>query len=72
MAVIGVLTEPPPPTWWRANRHKVYGAAGLLVGFLIGSHLHATPDQQPLPQHRTPAPATPGHHPTHTPPGRTA
>jgi hypothetical protein len=37
-AVIGVLTEPTPPTWWRANRHKVLLIAGALIGFWIGTH----------------------------------
>lgn|GEM_PF-4665668 len=64
MAVIGVLTEPPPPTWWQANRHRVYGIGGLLIGFLIGSHLHSAPTPQPHPAHSTPAPTTHGpHHP---------
>lgn len=68
MAVIGVLTEPTPPTWWRANRHKVYGVLGLLIGYLIGTNLHGGPDPQPQhPSHTTPAPTTPGAHRTHTP-----
>ncbi|MEU6285029.1 hypothetical protein [Streptomyces sp. NPDC047028] len=69
MAVIGVLTEPTPPTWWRANRHKVYGVLGLLIGYLIGTNLHgADPQpQHPRPSHTTPAPTTPGAHRTHTP-----
>ncbi|MER5973294.1 hypothetical protein ABT112_26810 [Streptomyces sp. NPDC002055] len=67
MAVIGVLTEPTPPTWWQANRHKVYGVSGLLLGYLISSHAHSGPDQQPHPRpgHTTPAPTTPSTH--HTP-----
>ncbi|MET9077894.1 hypothetical protein ABZX95_38425 [Streptomyces sp. NPDC004232] len=67
--VIGVLTAPPAPTWWRANRHKVFGVTGLLIGYLIGSHLHGAPKQQPdhsRPGHTTPAPATPGEHRTPT------
>lgn len=66
MAVIGVLTEPTPPTWWTANRHKVYGISGLLLGYLIGGHLNGAADQQPQhprPDHSTPAPTTPGPHP---------
>jgi hypothetical protein len=66
VAVIGVLTEPTPPTWWKANRHKVYGIGGLLIGYLIGSRLHSAPTPQPHPRpaHSTPAPTTPGpHHP---------
>lgn len=46
-AVIGVLTEPPKPTWWRANRHKVLLVVGLLVGYWIGTHLHGAPASQP-------------------------
>ncbi|WP_236246887.1 hypothetical protein [Streptomyces sp. CC210A] len=59
--VIGVLTEPPAPTWWKANRHKVFGIGGLLIGYLIGTHLAGTPTQQPAtPGHTAPAPATSG------------
>ncbi|MDX2565028.1 hypothetical protein PV371_35990 [Streptomyces sp. TX20-6-3] len=49
--VIGVLTEPPAPTWWKANRHKVFGIGRLLIGYLIGTHLHgAPPDQSETPR----------------------
>jgi hypothetical protein len=63
-----VLTEPTPPTWWKANRHKVYGTVGLIIGFLIGSHLHSAPTPQPHPHpaHSTPAPTTHGPHHPHT------
>ncbi|MFF4874079.1 hypothetical protein [Streptomyces sp. NPDC000961] len=56
--VIGVLTEPPAPTWWKANRHKVFGIGGLLIGYLIGTHLAGAPQQPetPRPGHSTPAP----------------
>ncbi|MFJ3229244.1 hypothetical protein ACIPJS_38670 [Streptomyces sp. NPDC086783] len=67
--VIGVLTEPPAPSWWKANRHKVLGVTGLLIGYWIGTHLHGAPEQQPetpRPGHTTPAPAAPGKHPTRT------
>lgn len=67
MAVIGVLREPTPPTWWQANRHKVYGTTGLLIGYMIGSHSPGATDQQPphpRPGHSTPAQSTPGHQPT--------
>ncbi|CAK7288489.1 hypothetical protein [Streptomyces misionensis] len=66
--VIGVLTEPPAPTWWKANRHKVFGVTGLLIGYLIGTHLHGVPQQPatPRPGHTTPASATSGEHPTRT------
>ncbi|MEU1450577.1 hypothetical protein [Streptomyces mirabilis] len=58
-AVIGVLTEPPKPTWWKVNRHKVLLVVGLLVGYWIGTHLHGAPASQPDtpspgPQHTRP------------------
>lgn len=66
--VIGVLTEPPAPTWWKVNRHKVLAVLGLLIGYWVGTHLHGTPEQTdtPRPGHTTPAPTTPGKHPTRT------
>ncbi|MFE4578531.1 hypothetical protein [Streptomyces chartreusis] len=65
--VIGVLTEPPAPTWWKVNRHKVFGITGLLIGYLVGTHLHGAPQQPtPRPGHTTPALATSGEHPTRT------
>ena len=69
-AVIGVLTEPPPPTWWKANRHKVLAIAGLLIGLYLGTHQHGTqqPSQTPHPGHTRPAPSTPGPSSTHTAP----
>ncbi|WP_394427196.1 hypothetical protein [Streptomyces sp. SGAir0957] len=60
--VIGVLTTPAPPTWWRAHRHQVLGTLGLIVGFWAGMHLTGDTDQptrQPLPGHSSPPPATP-------------
>ncbi|MFJ6393941.1 hypothetical protein ACIQJT_40920 [Streptomyces sp. NPDC091972] len=65
--VIGVLTEPQAPTWWRANRHKVLLILGLLAGYYIGTHLGDAPARQPdtpRPGHTTPA--TTGPHSTHT------
>nr|WSW64524.1 hypothetical protein OG513_38965 [Streptomyces sp. NBC_00998] len=53
--VIGVLTEPPAPTWWKVNRHKVFGISGLLIGYLIGTHLHGAPSNS----RRRPSQATP-------------
>ncbi|MER5927860.1 hypothetical protein [Streptomyces mirabilis] len=38
-----MLTEPPKPTWWKANRHKVL----LVVGYWIDTHLHGAPASQP-------------------------
>ncbi|MCX4581415.1 hypothetical protein OHB41_51645 [Streptomyces sp. NBC_01571] len=66
-AVIGVLTEPPRPTWWRLNRHKALLVVGLLVGYWIGTHLHGTAEPQP----DTPSPGrtAPGSQHTHTAPG---
>ncbi|MFE6818584.1 hypothetical protein [Streptomyces sp. NPDC057675] len=63
-----MLTEPPAPTWWKANRHQVYGVAGLLIGYLIGTHLAGAPQQpdQSQPGRTTPAPASADEHPTRT------
>ena len=33
--VIGVLTAPPSPTWWRINRHLVLLAIGIAAGFWL-------------------------------------
>ncbi|MDX2633268.1 hypothetical protein PV381_43090 [Streptomyces scabiei] len=56
-AVIGVLTEPAPPTWWKANRHKVFLVLGLIGGFYIGTHSSdaATKTDPPRPAHTAPA-----------------
>ncbi|OKJ15614.1 hypothetical protein [Kitasatospora sp. CB01950] len=35
------------PSWWKRNRHKVVGTAGLLIGFWLAGH------------HDTAAPAVP-------------
>ncbi|MFG2789976.1 hypothetical protein [Streptomyces sp. NPDC048419] len=58
--VIGVLTEPTPPTWWKANRHKVLAIAGLLIGLYLGTHQDGTqpPAQAPRPGHTTPGPSS--------------
>ncbi|MGA5424411.1 hypothetical protein [Streptomyces lavendulocolor] len=61
-----MLTEPPAPTWWKANRHKVFGATGLLIGYLIGTHLAGAPEQQPGPPRPGHSTQTPGEHSTHT------
>ncbi|MEU5689895.1 hypothetical protein [Streptomyces venezuelae] len=34
-AVIGVLTEPAPPTWWRAHRHQVLLIVGIFLGWQL-------------------------------------
>ncbi|MEU8544745.1 hypothetical protein AB0C52_32910 [Streptomyces sp. NPDC048717] len=34
-AVIGVLTEPAPPTWWKAHRHQVALIAGIFLGWQL-------------------------------------
>lgn len=26
------------PSWWKRNRHKALGAAGLLIGFWLAGH----------------------------------
>ncbi|MBC9730971.1 hypothetical protein [Streptomyces sp. TRM68367] len=65
-AVIGVLTEPAPPTWWKANRHKVFLILGLICGFYIGTHSSdATPKtDQPRPAHTAPADPSTGSSPS--------
>ncbi|MFB7552603.1 hypothetical protein ACFRCI_37970 [Streptomyces sp. NPDC056638] len=56
--VIGVLTEPAPPTWWGTNRHKVFLVIGLIAGFYTGTHStdsDAAPHtEQPRPAHTAP------------------
>ncbi|MGP3771832.1 hypothetical protein ACTWJ8_13430 [Streptomyces sp. SDT5-1] len=52
-AVIGVLTEPPRPTWWKANRHIVL----LILGLIVGFHL-ASPGSDAKPHHPKPTPAS--------------
>ncbi|WP_326790570.1 hypothetical protein [Streptomyces sp. NBC_00151] len=55
------------PTWWKVNRHKVFGVAGLLIGYLVGTHLHGASEQQPdTPRPGHTALATPGEHSTRT------
>ncbi|MFM9369042.1 hypothetical protein [Streptomyces sp. Da 82-17] len=57
-AVIGVLTEPAPPTWWKANRHYVFLVLGLVLGYLLfGQDSDATP-KHPAPVPARTAPAT--------------
>ncbi|MFJ8926498.1 hypothetical protein ACIRLA_07990 [Streptomyces sp. NPDC102364] len=52
-AVIGVLTEPARPTWWKANRHIVL----LILGLIVGFHL-ASPDSDAKTHHPKPSPAS--------------
>ncbi|MGR8012251.1 hypothetical protein [Streptomyces hypolithicus] len=54
--VIGVLAEPAPPTWWRAHRHQVFLALGLIGGFYLCSHTSdaAPPADPPRPAHTVP------------------
>ncbi|MFJ8351498.1 hypothetical protein ACIQ9J_35125 [Streptomyces sp. NPDC094153] len=54
-AVIGVLTEPPAPTWWMANRHKVLFVIGLLVGYWLGTHTADASPARPEPGPTAPA-----------------
>lgn len=66
--VIGVLTTPAPPSWWRAHRHQVLLILGLIVGFHLATN-HSDSDAAPKPDaprptHTAPAPQTP--HPTTT------
>ncbi|MER0443212.1 hypothetical protein ABR738_01230 [Streptomyces sp. Edi4] len=68
-AVIGVLTEPAPPTWWKAHRHHVFLVLGLIGGFYVGTHSSdASPNPHtPGPAHT--APANPSVKPLPTPTG---
>ena len=67
-AVIGVLTEPPQPTWWKANRHKVL----LVIGYWLGTHTADASPAQPHPRHTPPATHSPTSPGTHTPAPRSA
>ncbi|MFC9431634.1 hypothetical protein [Streptomyces sp. NPDC056987] len=62
-AVIGVLTEPAPPTWWQAHRHQVLLLAGIVLGWqLCGANSGATEHEQhgpPRPDHSTTPSVTP-------------
>ncbi|NED07581.1 hypothetical protein G3I55_38790 [Streptomyces sp. SID6648] len=64
-AVIGVLTEPAPPTWWRAHRHQVLLVVGIFLGWQLcgassGAADHdqhgptAPPTASPRPRRRRP------------------
>ncbi|MBB1244811.1 hypothetical protein GL263_14725 [Streptomyces durbertensis] len=62
-AVIGVLTEPTPPTWWQAHRHQVALIAGIFLGWQLcgvnsgpADHDHHGPTG---PAHSTAPSATP-------------
>lgn len=57
-AVIGVLTEPAPTSWWRAHRHQVLLVAGIFLGWqLCGANTGAADHDQhappPHPAHST-------------------
>ncbi|MFF3247385.1 hypothetical protein ACFYWY_27525 [Streptomyces sp. NPDC002870] len=57
--VIGVLSEPAEPSWWKRHRHVVLLIAGLFLGYQLStsaSDAHVEPD--PKPSHT--APSTPG------------
>ncbi|WP_331722617.1 hypothetical protein [Streptomyces sp. NBC_00122] len=61
-AVIGVLTEPAPPTWWKAHRHQVALIAGIFLGWQLCGVSTGAADHDPQgpisPAHSTPS-ATP-------------
>ncbi|TGZ12375.1 hypothetical protein DV517_74700 [Streptomyces sp. S816] len=63
-AVIGVLTEPSPPSWWQANRHKACLALGLIVGCYIGIHTSDAAPQHAGPRPGHTAPAAPSARPS--------
>ncbi|MGW3746642.1 hypothetical protein ACWD62_40490 [Streptomyces sp. NPDC005146] len=56
-AVIGVLTEPAPPTWWKRNRHRIALAFGLWAGWQLCANVsgHAASPDQPRPAYTSPA-----------------
>jgi hypothetical protein len=60
-AVIAVLTEPAPPSWWKAHRHQVCLILGLLVGYYLGIHTSdaAPRPAGPRPAHTAPADPSP-------------
>ncbi|MFJ9412453.1 hypothetical protein [Streptomyces sp. NPDC101393] len=66
-AVIGVLTEPAPPTWWKAHRHQVLLIVGVFLGWQLCAASHggtAAHDQHTphRPTHSTaPSPTPPSH-----------
>jgi hypothetical protein len=72
--VLGILTAPPEPTWWKANRHKVLLVAGLIAGFWLATHLRAAAHPHcpagPASSPATTAPTTTA--PTPAVPARTA
>lgn len=57
--VIGVLTKPAPPSWWRAHRHRVLLILGLIVGFHLATQISdndtAPKTNPPRPAHTAPA-----------------
>ncbi|QNP67974.1 hypothetical protein [Streptomyces genisteinicus] len=53
------MTEPTPPSWWKANRHKIYFVTGVVCGWLLCANLgplNTPQDGEPRPGHTTPAP----------------
>ncbi|MFG3384384.1 hypothetical protein [Streptomyces sp. NPDC047999] len=59
MAVIGVLTEPTPPSWWQVNRHKILFVIGVVCGWLLCANLgplNPPGDADPRPAHTVQAP----------------
>lgn len=57
--VIGVLSEPAEPSWWKRHRHVVLLIAGLFLGYqLSGPASDANEAPHPKPSHT--APSTPG------------
>ncbi|MET9483639.1 hypothetical protein [Streptomyces sp. NPDC006638] len=54
-AVIGVLTEPAPPTWWKAHRHQVALIAGILLGWQLCGVSSGADHGQPGPARPTPS-----------------
>ncbi|GGX39988.1 hypothetical protein [Streptomyces chryseus] len=52
LAVIGILTQPTPASWWRRNRHIVFLCVGLFLGYQLcgtseAAHFPGRPDPAP-------------------------
>lgn len=60
--VLGVLTTPPPSSWWKTHRHLVLLGLGLVAGFWLAVHTGAAaiPASCPAPAPKSSATARPG------------
>jgi hypothetical protein len=44
LAAMGVLRKPTPPPWWHANRHRIFGIGGVLLGYGLPQSLPLSPE----------------------------